>query len=986
MDRETIHEILSRYRSDAEIYHDLMQFRVREILLVATAYDAFILEEEGKLTELLFGEYHQLSLSTAPRVTAVSTGEEALRILQERRFDMVIVTMRIDEMTPFELSGKIKNIDAAIPILLLLNNDSDIDLVKDKGERLRQFEKVFVWNGDAKIFLSMIKYIEDKINVVNDTRIGLVRVILLVEDSIRYYSRYLPILHVEIMKQTQRLIADEHLDEMKKLLRMRTRPKVLMAESYEEAIEVFTKYKDYLLCVISDVGFSKERGLDELAGIKLMRYFKSQVEWLPILLQSADPENAKVSAELHTGFLNKNSETLSRDLTDYIMNNLGFGDFVFRDRAGRAIASARSMAEFESLLKTVPDESLVYHADRNHFSSWLMARGEIQIAKYVQPIKVSDFNSYAELREHLIEVCKTVHAQKTRGKLVHFDESVLDDERNVVRLADGSVGGKGRGVVFLNRLIQSSELSVPERGANVVIPHTSIIGTEEYDRFMADNGFQDVFDREQDYDRIKRLAVGGRLSQDLRKKLRLYLARVDGPLCVRSSSQFEDSVYQPFSGIYETYFLPNNHRDSGVRLAHLEEAIKLVYASVYSTSARSYFEAIDYKVGEEKMAVLLQKAVGTKFNGRFYPHFSGIAQSHNYYPVSYLEPGDGIAIIGFGLGKYVVDGEKAWRFCPKYPRIDFIALEDLLRESQASFYALSMEETKVNLLEGSEATLVRLDIDEAEQDGTLDQCISVWDHEDNDVKVGPGYRGPKIVNFAPILKYDYFPLARILDTLIGTIKNAMGMPVEIEFAVNLLGNGDVPSLYLLQISPLVGNLEDFNLSLDGLSREDLLLHAEKAMGNGTVTGLYDVVYADPERFDRNKTVEMTEELERLNSRMIHENRRYILIGPGRWGSRDRFLGVPVRWPHISNAKIIVEIEMKDFRVDSSLGSHFFHNITSKNIGYFYIPHASDKNFIDWSWLKEQPVADRTEHFVHVRLEKPLTAKMDGRKGVSVIFK
>jgi CheY-like chemotaxis protein len=987
MNRETIGQFLSHHRSDDEIYHDLMQFKVEEILLVATAYDAFILEEEGKLTELIFSEYHQLNLSSAPRVTSVSFGEEALGLLGERHFDMVILTMRIDEMTPFELSRKIRELDASIPILLLLNNDSDIELVKDKGDRLQYLDKIFVWNGDAKVFLAMIKYIEDKTNVVNDTAIGLVRVILLVEDSIRYYSRYLPILHVEIMKQTQQLIADEHLNEMKKLLRMRTRPKVLMAETYEEAVEIFNRYKDYLLCVITDVRFSRERGMDEQAGVKLIRYFQSRIESLPVLMQSSDPENARMAADMHAGFLNKDSQTLSRDLTDYIHNNLGFGDFVFRNRAGEEIASARSMDEFERLLNTVPDESLVYHAERNHFSSWLMARGEIRIAQYVQPITVSDFDSYADLRRHLIGVCTLVRDQKTRGKLIRFDESILEDQRNVVRLADGSVGGKGRGMVFLNMLLQNGELSALNDDVNLLIPRTSIIGTEEYDHFIEANSFQDVLGDDAPYEAVKRFASRGRLSGELRDKLAKYLAHTHGPLCVRSSSLFEDSVYQPFSGIYETYFLPNSHRNAEVRLRHLEEAVKLVYASVYSTSARSYFEAINYKVGEEKMAVLLQTVVGRKYGNRFYPHFSGVAQSYNYYPISYLQPSDGIAVIGFGLGKYVVDGEKAWRFCPKYPRIDFVSPEDLVKESQAGFYALNMNEEGVDLHEGSDCTLMRLDVDAAEADGTLEQCVSVWDQQDGSAKVGAEYRGPKIVNFAPILKYDYFPLARTLDALLGSIKIAMGMPVEIEFAVDLgTEEGARPSIYLLQISPLLGNLEESTLDVERIRAEDLFLRAEKAMGNGTVNDLRDVIYADPLTFDRSKTVEMTEELERLNAVMKEQKRGYILIGPGRWGSRDRWLGVPVRWPHISNARIIVETEMEGIHIDSSLGSHFFHNITSKKIGYIHIPRRSDKNFIDWNWLKKQPAAHTTEHFTHVRFDSPLVATMDGRKRISVIYK
>jgi CheY-like chemotaxis protein len=989
MSEDALSELLSQYSSDEDIYHDLMQFKVREILLVATLYDAFILEQEGKITELIFGEYHQLNLSSAPRVTSVSCGEEALEIIEKHRFDMVILTMHIDEMTPFELSEKIRSINSTIPILLLLNNDSDIELIKGKGDRLKFLDRVFVWNGDAKVFLTMIKYIEDKINAVNDTKIGLVRIILLVEDSVRYYSRYLPILHVEIMKQTQRLIADERLDDMKKLLRMRTRPKVLVADNYEEAIGIFDRYKDYLLCVISDVRFCRNGKQDEQAGVKLIQHIKNNLESLPVLLQSADPENAGTASKMNVHFLNKNSDNLSRDLTEFILNNLGFGDFVFRNDAGEVIARAQTMAEFENLLTTVPDESLVYHANRNHFSSWLMARGEIQIAKYMQPIKVSDFDSCAELRKHLIGICNVVHEQKTRGKLIHFDKSVLDEEGHVVRVSGGSVGGKGRGIAFLNMLLRERILFSTSPDVNILIPQTAIIGTDEYDYFIEKNQFRDTFGCEENYEEVKKLACKGHLSRMLKDKLCTYLEHVSGPISVRSSSLFEDSISQPFSGIYETYFLPNNHPDITVRLSHLEGAIKLVYASVYSDAARSYFDAISFKVGEEKMAVLLQRVVGNQFQQkRFYPHFSGVAQSYNYYPVSYLQPGDGIAVIGFGLGKYVVDGEKAWRFCPKYPKIDFIAQSDFLKETQVEFYALNMEACDIDLLEGSDATLVRMNIHDVEEDGTLEYCASVWDSQKGGIKTGIDQEGPKIMNFASILKHNHFPLAQTLEGLLENIKSAMGMPVEIEFAVDLNAKKEEgkPFVYLLQIKPLLRDLKEFDLDLEGIDKRDLLLYTKRAMGNGTIDDLRDVIYVDPQTFDRSKTVKMVSELESLNRKLKEDERDYILIGPGRWGSRDRWLGVPVRWAQISNARIIVEVGLEDIHIDSSLGSHFFHNITSKNIGYFDIPYGSDEDFIDWEWLKARPVADKTEYFTHVHLESPMIAKMDGRAGVSVVYK
>jgi CheY-like chemotaxis protein len=982
-----ISRLFTSYKSDDEIYHDLMQFRVREILLVATIYDAFILEQEGKLTELIFGEYYQLNLSTAPRVTSVAFGEEAIEMLDKRRFDMVILTMRIDEMSPFELCSKIREKEADIPVLLLLSDDKDLALIENEGERLRLFDRIFTWNGDAKVLLAMIKYIEDKINVVNDTRIGLVRVILLVEDSIHYYSRYLPVLNTQIMKQTQKLIADENLDEMKKLLRMRTRPKVLIAETYEEAVEIFDRYRDYLLCVISDVKFPRKGKVDGRAGIRLVEKFKKEIDSLPVLLQSSNPENAVLAEGLKVSFLNKNSHTLPHDLTAFIYDHLGFGDFVFRDRSGEKIATAATMAEFRDLLHTVPDESLIYHSERNHFSSWLMARGEIQVSKFIQPLKISDFSSYEELRRHLIEVCDIVHRQKTRGKVIHFDESVISGKENLFQLSGGSVGGKGRGMVFLNMLIENRELFTIHPAVNVVIPRTAIIGTDEYDIFMEDNETIARLAGGEEPDDVVRTFLESGLSGELREKLALYLKHADYPLAVRSSSLFEDSKSQPFSGIYETYFLPNNAPDPDVRLRHLEEAIKLVYASVYSGDARSYLEAVNYKIGEEKMAVLLQGVAGTRHGGRFYPHISGLAQSYNYYPVSYLKPEDGIALLGLGMGRYVVEGERSWRFCPKYPKMDFISQEDMLKETQTRFYAVDLASAGFDLKAGSNATMATLDISEAEKDGTAEHLISVWDMNSGSMKSGTHQKGPRVMNFASILKYGYFPLSQILEAILEIITSSMGMPVQIEFAVDLDKGPDGRStFYILQIKPLLGDMKDYRLDLKCVDREKMVLYSEHAMGNGVIQDLHHIIYADIEKFDRSRTLEMRSELERLNAKMRASGDKYILLGPGRWGTRDRFLGIPVRWSDISNARVIAEVELEDFHFDASLGSHFFHNITSKGVGYFSVPHASKDSFVDWEYLASLPVIERTEHFIHVRTDDPLSVMMDGRKSTATICK
>jgi CheY-like chemotaxis protein len=987
MPSQRLTDVITRKRTDQEIYHDLMQFRVREILLVASIYDAYILEEEEILTEKVFGEYYQLNLSNAPHITSVPDGEETLEALVKRSPDMVILTMRIAGMTPFELSRKIREINPTIPILLLLNDNTEIALVADRKDSMRYLDKIFVWNGDSKIFLAMIKYIEDKINVVRDTAAGLVRVILLVEDSIRYYSSYLPTLYSEIMRQTQRLIADENLDAMKKLLRMRTRPKVLMAGSYEEAIAVIDQYRDYLLCVISDVAFEMGGKKNDTAGASLIQYCRSRLHDLPILIQSADLDNRVMAEGVGASFLYKDSESISRDLRDFIFTYLGFGDFVFRDAGGGEIGRARTMEEFKSLIVTVPDESLVYHAQRNHFSSWLMAHGEIQIAKSLQPVRISDFSTFGDFREHMISILREVQRNRILGKVIPYDQSLMEYEGHVIRLTDGSLGGKGRGMAFLHMLIQNCNLKEFLPDVRIRIPKTAVIATEEYDGFIERNGLADLFDEDVEYGEVKDLFLEKDLSPDLRRRLDGLLDHFPRPITVRSSGMFEDSLTQPFSGIYDTFMLPNVHPDRRARLAQLESAVKLVYASIFSRRARAYFDAIGYKAGEEKMAVLIQQVVGQDHGGYYYPHIGGITQSYNYYPVAYLKPEDGIAVIGYGLGKHVIDGERAHRFCPHYPKLDFVTPEELLDVTQNSFYALDLSKNDIELAAGDEITLTRLPIDRGRDDEYFQYCVSSWDVQNGRLQWGASREGPHIVNFTSILKYDYFPLARTLEVILNLIRDAMGTPVEIEFAVDLTPDENgLGSFYILQIKPLLGNVEEYSIDLKEIRREELLLYTEHSVGNGVVEDLEDLIYVDIDRFDASETLEMVDELDRLNALLSEEGRKYILIGPGRWGSRDRWLGVPVDWSHISCARIIVEIDLEDMRVDPSLGSHFFHNVTSMNIGYFDVGLKGESDFIDMEWLKKQPVLHRTAHFVHARVPRPLLVRMDGKKCVSVIGK
>jgi len=983
--RKLLQKFLDRHNAERDVFHDLQPFKVKEILLVANLYDAYSIEGEGRFSDHILGEYYQLSLTSIPRVTGVSGEEEAFSRLKSRHYDMIIIMIGVDKASPMKLCKKIKDKYPYIPTFLLLNSPGDVEFVKKQKEIGIPFDNYFVWTGESKVFFAMVKLLEDQVNVENDTKKGLTRVILIVEDSAEYYSSYLPILYTLVLEQTKNLIEDVSTDELYKVLKLRARPKILLAQTYEEAIIIYNEYKESLLCVISDMRFPKGNILSDTAGFDLIRHVKNELPNLPTVLQSSDSSNARYAYTLKSSFINKNSESLLQDLKSFINYYLGFGHFVYRDNKGRQIAVAKSIKEFESYLETVPEDSLVYHAMKNHFSLWLMARGEVKIAKMINPMKVSDFQSLRELRKFLIDVIRKRRKEMNKGKVVNFDESAVIDETNVVSLAGGSLGGKGRGLAFVNTLIYSFELGRLLPGINVKTPVTAIIGTDEFDMFMERNHLWDKVKEERDFQTLQKLFVEGSHSYSLEKELRIFIKLIEKPLAIRSSSLFEDSMSQPFSGIFGTYLLPNNHPDFETRLLQMEEAIKLVFSSIYSKNARTYFEAINYKVEQEKMAIVIQEVVGNRYEDAFYPHISGTAQSFNFYPVAHMTPKDGFAVIAVGLGQYVVEGDRAFRFSPCYPSLDIVSQTDLYTDSQVTFYAVDMAKKNVNLLEGENAGLITLDISQAEKHGTLKHSASVYNADNDSIIPGLDSSGPRVINFANILKYDYIPLASTLKVILDVVKEAFGTPVEIEFALDLnkdkAGNA---SFYLLQIKPLVGGGAGYNIDPESIVMDDVILVTKKSMGNGIIDDITDVIFIEPTKFDNMQTEKMALEIETINDLMLKEGRRYVLIGPGRWGTRDRFIGIPVVWPQISNAKVIVEVSLPNFHLDASLGSHFFHNVTSMNVGYFSINQGSMDGSIFWEKLRKQETITRGEFFNHVRFQKPLLIRMDGKKRMAVI--
>ncbi len=985
-EHKPLQQYFNQQMMDKYVYLDMMKYKIKHILFVSTLYDAFLLENDDTFFEKFMGEIYQYSLFSLPRITGVSSEEDALEILETTPIDLVILMVGIDRESPIALSAKIKEMNDSIPVYLLINKKDDEKYFNNLIPTITSVDKMFVWTGDTSIIFAIVKSIEDSVNVANDTKVGLVRVILLIEDSPSYYSRYLQILYSIVFDQVQKLLPEVEKNELNKITKIRSRPKILHARNYEEAIAIFNKYKDFLLCVISDVEFDWGGKPDKQAGLKFVKYMREQVFSVPVILQSTEDVQLENASENKIFFINKNSATLFDDLRRHLIKYLGYGDFLFRTKDGKDIGVAHSLREFEMLIHDVPQDSFVRHAIKNQYSIWLMARGEIQLARTINAMRLEDRNDIEQSRQDVLNAIRVYREQKKKGKVLSYDETSTVDEHNIVRFAGGTMGGKGRGLAFIDVLIYNLDLGDLAKRINLLTPTTVIIGTDEFDTFMERNKlYVKVIDPEVSYQRLRELFYYSNLSLELERRVRDFVNHIDKPLVVRSSSTSEDSINQPFAGVFDTYIVPNGeNKEKTFQLVC--DAIKLVYASVYSDQARGYFNAINHKIEGEKMAVIIQELVGTQFGNYYYPHISGVAQSYNFYPIADMKPEEGYAVIAMGLGSYVVDGWKAYRFSPRYPKVSMYTTQSLLQTTQTQFYALDLTNTDPDFLADGELAAVKMvDIYDAEEHGTLKHLASVYNADNDTVRPGTDGYGPRVLNFADILQYNYFPLAETIDTILATVRDAFGSPVEIEYAVNLTpGLDGKPSFYLLQIKPLVGaNTIETDCNIFE-QKERLWLYTQQSLGNGTLNDIEDVIYIDNEKFNKLETIEMAEEINRLNTMMIEEGRKYILIGPGRWGSSDRFLGVPVDWSQISNARVIVEIGLNDYPLDFSLGSHFFHNVTSMNIGYFAVQNHSAKSFIRWEVLDNQETIHATKHFRHIRFNHPVTVVMDGKEKVAGI--
>jgi CheY-like chemotaxis protein len=969
-----------------KVFHELMAQKVTEILLISSPYEAFIMEEEGRLAERIIYEYRGLNLSRPPMLTWVSTAREALEILSEKKFDLVITMPQVDEMDAYVLGRKIKAIHPDLPVYLMIQNTSK-HLLEQRYDDRKSIDRRCVWYGNTDLLLAMIKNIEDRMNVAFDTERARVRVIILVEDSPIYYSSLLPLLYKEIVTQTQ-AVMEESVNDEHRILRMRARPKILVAENYEEAIDLYRQYRPYLLSVFSDVRYPKNGRIDDKAGFSLLSMIRQDNPDLPLLNLSSEASNRQQAEKIPAVFLNKNSPTLHSEIRSFFINHLGFGDFVFRFPDGREIARASKLREMEKILPSIPDESIFYHGQRNHFSSWLMARAEVMLAAKLKPVKVSDFPNPGDLKNYLVSCIYERRRGRQKGLITELVTGAFDPDADFVKVGKGSLGGKARGLAFIStQLKKNPELHRKFENVDIQVPKSLVLSTDGFDAFVSENNLKQLATADLDDVEITRLFLEARLPEWLQSDLELFARHARYPLAVRSSSLLEDAQFQPFAGIYKTCMLPNNHRERSVRLERLIMAVKLVYASTYFETPKAYARSTFHRMEDEKMAVAIQQLTGCACGDYFYPAISGVAQSYNFYPIARLKPEEGIAHIALGLGKTVVEGGTSLRFSPRHPQFlpQFSTVDDMLKNSQRLFYALKMKDFPPDFGTNDDATLARLDVADAGDHPSARHLASSYSPQEHRIRDGAQIGGYLILTFANVLKYHSFPLVDILCDVLEIGRKGMGCPVEIEFAVNLPpGTDQRPSFDLLQVRPMGINQDHMDVEIRDEDIAAAMCYSTNALGNGRSEEIGDVVFVNPETFDPACTVDIATEIGQINKQLVSQHRKYLLIGPGRWGSADRWLGIPVSWHDISGVGAMIETTTENFKADPSQGSHFFHNITSLGISYLTTSRHGD-DFIDWKWLQSLPTAKRTTYLHHVKLDDPLTIKIDGKKSTAVVL-
>ncbi len=967
-------------------FANLMNKRIYNVLLIATKYDAFMLEDDGRVDEQIFNEYTSLSLRYPPRFTQVTTEEEALAELKDRNFELIICMPNMDNRDIFAAATEIKIHYPNIPIVVLTPFSKEVSK-RIANEDLNAIDYVFSWLGNAELLLAIIKLIEDKMNAPDDTASVGVQIILLVEDSVRFYSSALPHLYKFVLEQSQ-MFAKEALNDHQRTLRMRGRPKIKLARTYEEAVRIFNQYRDNMLGIISDMSFMHDGVKDPYAGYKFGQYVRKTGLIIPFVLESSEASNKVYAKELGASFIDKNSKSYPQDLRKKIMQRFGFGDFVILNpQTKEEIMRIKDLKDLQKKVFQIPDDSLVYHLSRNHFSRFFYSRAMFPPAEVLKRVDVSDYKDMDEARKLIFDLIVQYRRMKNSGVVAVYQKERFDEYSNFARIGDGSLGGKGRGLAFIGAMVKRYPKLEHDHFA-VTIPKTVVICTDIFDEFMETNELYPVVLSEVDDETILKYFLRASLPARLIEDLMAFFDVVKSPIAVRSSSLLEDSHYQPFAGIYSTYMVPKLE-DKYDMLRTLSDAIKAVYASVFYRDSKAYMTATSNLIDQEKMAIVLQEVVGNRYNDRFYPTISGVARSLNFYPIGNEKAEDGIANIALGLGKYIVDGGQTLRFSPRHPHniLQMSTMDFALRETQTRFYALDLKNLADQFSVDDSFNLLRLNLKDADADGSLKFIVSTYDPYDQVIRDGYYPGGRKILSFVNVLQHEVFPLADTLDQILHVGQDEMGRPIEIEFAVNIdPQNPGFATFYLLQVRPIVDNKEVMEEDLTLVEQEDTILTSTSVLGHGIVTDVQDIIYVKTGAFCSSNNQSIAYDIEKMNRQFTGEEKNYVLVGPGRWGSSDSWLGIPVKWPHISNARVIVECGLENYRVDPSQGTHFFQNLTSFGVGYFTINPFKGDGWFDEGYLNSLPAVEETEYLRHVRFDKPVVIKMDGKKSLGVVLK
>ncbi len=965
-----------------KLFHELMNRKVRDILLVSTPYDAWILEEDCRLSERIITEYRGLNLSKPPRLTWVRSAEEALGALERKSFDLVLTMAYLSDMHPGELGRKIKAKAPDLPVVLL----SHVIMAEDEWTTpFPGIDRHYIWSGSSDILVALIKSAEDRMNVERDTRAAGIRVILVVQNSPLFLSSLLPILYSEVVTQTQALI-ENGLNEEHRLLTMRARPKILIAGSYEEALMLFRRYEPYILGVISNARIRRGGQVDRVAAYDLLSQVKQEHFDIPLLLTGL-PEDQMAADRIGAALVDKSSPFLRTRVRTFFKEQLGFGEFIFRLPEGTPVHRAGSLRALAEGILAIPEDSFRLHCQRNDFSRWLFARTEIVLASKVRPLSGQDFPDLASHRRYLAEMILTRHRRRHVGVVANFDPADFDPATEFSKIGNGSLGGKARGLAFAGSLLRHNpQVHQAFEKTRIRIPQTLVITTEGFDRFVEDNALAALATSDLSDEEIAEKFLAGTVSEALQDALAAFLRQTRYPLAVRSSSLLEDAQLHAYAGLYRTYMLPNDNPDFDQRLAHLLQAVKLVYASTYFQGPRAYAKRVGHRTEEEKMAVVIQQLVGSRYGEFFYPAISGVAQSYNYYPQSRIKPEDGIATIALGLGRLVVSGERSLRFCPKYPQVlpQRATVDDLLAFAQRVFYALRLEHwPQLTFDEG--ATLVRREVSAAADESPVAFLSSTYVPEEHRIRDTIRVPGVRVLTFAAVLKYELFPLAGILREMLGLCAEGMGRPVEIEFTLNFDADQRAAEFFLLQVRPMTAREASVQVNIHEAEIRRAICFSQNAVGNTADCSVTDIIYVKPDVFEAGRTRLVARQVSEFNRLLEQAGRKYMLIGPGRWGSEDPWLGIPVQWADISGVGAIVETMSDELKAEPSQGSHFFHNLASLEISYLCVTDAAPDR-IDWQWLTSQPVTRQASHIAHVQLSSPLMLKVDGRTSRAVLVR